>query len=142
MGPPVLPPELSQFQSMTVLIFLILINYAATSSCLVLLQRIRACAAHNYLVLTSKVLNFSTLFACTTLSSSWFQSTVVLGKKFFCSSVLQQVTTHGLSLCLVYLFTGLFDFPSSCRVRICLPGFCCCKNFSGGSAGMNPSTIL
>ena len=29
----------------------------------------------------SKALKLSTLFACTTLSSSWFQSTVVLGKE-------------------------------------------------------------
>ena len=124
-------------------LILILINYAASSSCLALLQRSRACAAHNYLVLATKVLKLSTLFACTTLFSSWFQSTVVLGKKeFFRSSVLQWVTRYGLSLCLAYLFTGLFDFPSSCRMRICLPGLCCCRNFSGGSAGINPSTIL
>ena len=92
-------------------LILILINYAATSSCLALLQRSRACAAHNYLVLATKVLKLSTLFACTTLSSSWFQSTVDLGKKeFFRSSVLQWVTTYGLSLCLAYLFTGLIFF--------------------------------
>ena len=125
------------------ILILILIKYAATSSCLALLQRSRAFAVHNYLVLATKILKLSTLFACTTLSSSWFQSTVVLGKKeFFRSSVLQWVTTYGLSLCLAYLLTGLSDFPSSCRVRICLPGFCCCRNFSGGSAGINPSTIL
>ena len=122
---------------------LILMNYAVTSSCLALLHRSRACGAHNYLVLATKVLKLSTLFACTTLSSSWFQSTVVLEKKeFFSSSVLQCITTYGLSLCFAYLFTGLSDFPSSCRVQICLPGFCCCRNFSGGSAGINPSTIL
>ena len=119
------------------ILILILINYAATSSCLELLQRrSRACAAHNYLVLAAKVLKLSILFTCTTLSSCWFQSTVVLGKKeFFRSSALQWVTTYGLLLCLAYLVTGLFDFPSSCRVRICLPGLCCCRNFSGGSAG-------
>ena len=77
--------------------FLILLNYAATSSCLAFLQRSGVCAAHNYLVLATRVLKLSTLFACTTLSSSWFQSIVVLGKKeFFHSSVLQWVTTYGL----------------------------------------------
>ena len=46
-----------------------------------LLQQSLACAAHNYLDLATRVVKLSTLFACTTLSSSWFQSTVVLGKK-------------------------------------------------------------
>ena len=42
-----------------IMVILILMNYAATSSCLALLQRSRACAAHNYLVLATRVLNFS-----------------------------------------------------------------------------------
>ena len=61
--------------------FLFLLNYAVTSSCLALLQRSGACATHNYLALATRVLKLSTLFACTTLFSSQFQSIVVLGKK-------------------------------------------------------------
>ena len=125
------------------ILILILMNYAATSSCLAILQQSRACAVHNYLVLATKVLKLSTLFVCTTLSSSWFQSTVVLGnKEVFPLLSVTVGPKYDLLLCLAYLFTGLSDFPSSCRVRICLPGLCCCRNYSGGCAGINPSTIL
>ena len=95
-------------------LFLFLLNYAATSSCLALLQRKGACAAHNHLALATRVLKLFTPFACTTLSYSRFQSTVVLGKKeFFRSSVLLWVTTYGLSLCLAYLLTCLlYTSPS------------------------------
>ena len=42
-------------------------NYAATSSCLALLQRSRACAAHNYLVLATKDLKLSSWESSSTI---------------------------------------------------------------------------
>ena len=118
---------------------------SSSSSCSTLLHPVvwRQCSSVGlaqrsitYLVLVTSTLNMWTLSACTTLFSSLFQSTVVLGKNEFClSTVLQWGTAQGLLFCLAQLLTGLVDLLSSCRVRISLPGLCCCRNFPGGSAG-------
>ena len=44
-----------------------MLKYAAISSCLALLQRSRACAAHNFLVLETKVLKLSSWESSSTI---------------------------------------------------------------------------
>ena len=73
-----------------------------TSSCLAFLQRSGACAAHNNLALATRVLKLSTLFVCTTLSSSLFQSTVVLWKKDFFTPLCYSGSQRKVCRCVLH----------------------------------------
>ena len=74
-------------------LILILEVYTATSSSPALLQRDGVCTTHHHLFFATRVLNHSTFLAYTTLFSSFFQSTVVLGKKeIFRSAMLLWIT--------------------------------------------------